>query len=87
MKKNFKNILLYLGIPIIFIMTIISVSYLTKTTEETKYSQIVALVTENEVSEFSLNLYSGELKYKLRADGKVYKYSVADPSIFYNDIH
>ena len=88
MKKNFKNVLLYLGIPLIFIMTIISVSYLTKTTEETKYSQIVSLVTENKISEFSLNLYSGELKYKLRAEGdKVYKYSIADPSIFYNDIH
>ena len=86
--KNLKNVLLYLGIPIIFIMTIISVSYLTNTTEETKYSQIVSLVTENKISEFSLNLYSGELKYKLRAEGdKVYKYSIADPSIFYNDIH
>ncbi len=88
MKKNFKNILLYLGIPLIFIMTIISVSYLTKTTEETKYSQIVALVSENKISEFSLNLYSGELRYKLREEGdKVYKYSIADPSIFYNDVH
>ncbi len=87
MKKNVKNLLLYLLIPLIFIATIISVSYLTKTTEEKKYSEIVMLIKENEVSEFSLNLYSGELKYKLRDGDKVYKYSVADPSIFYNDIH
>jgi len=87
LKKNVKNLLLYLLIPLIFIATIISVSYLTKTTEEKKYSEIVMLIKENEVSEFSLNLYSGELKYKLRDGDKVYKYSVADPSIFYNDIH
>ena len=88
MKKNFKNVLLYLCIPLVFVFTILSASYLTKSTEETKYSEIVMLVKENKVSEFSLNLYSGELKYKLRDnENKVYKYSVADPSIFYNDVH
>ncbi len=87
MKKNFKNLLLYLGIPIIFIITIMSVSYLTKNTAEVKYSEIVELVTENKVSQFNLNLYSGELTYTKRDDGKQYRYTVADPSIFYNDVN
>ena len=87
MKKNFKNVLLYIGIPIVFIITMLSVSYLTKNTAETKYYEIVSLITENEVSEFELNLYSGELKYVKRDDGKAYRYTVADASIFYNDVN
>ncbi len=87
MKKNFKNVLLYIGIPIVFIITMMSVSYFTKSTAETKYYEIVNLVKENEISEFELNLYSGEIKYVLRDDGKTYRYTVADASIFYNDVN
>ena len=87
MKKNFKNVLLYLGIPIIFVITILSVSYLTKSTEKMKYYEIVEMVKSNEVSEFTLNLYSGDLEYTKRDDGKKYRYTVADPSIFYNDVN
>ncbi len=87
MNKNFKNVLLYIGIPIVFILAILSVSKLTKNTTELKYSEIVSMVKNNEVSEFSLNLYSGELTYVKREDGKKYRYTVADPSIFYNDVN
>ncbi len=87
MKKNFKNVLLYIGIPIVFVIAILSVSGLTKKTAEIKYSEIVQMVKENEVSEFSLNLYSGELEYTKREDGKKYRYTLADPSIFYNDVN
>ena len=87
MKKNFKNLLLYIGIPIVFILSILSVSYLTKNNAELKYSEIVSLVKNNQVSEYSLNLYSGELTYVKRDDGKTYRYTVADPSIFYNDVN
>ena len=87
MKKNFKNILLYIGIPIIFILSILSVSQLTKNSAELKYSQIVSMVKNNEISDFSLNLYSGELEYTKRADGKKYHYTLADPSIFYYDVN
>ena len=88
MKKNFKNVLLYIGIPIVFIITMLSVSYLTKNTVETKYYEIVSLVKDNEISEFELNLYSGELKYVKRDEPKkTYRYTVADASIFYNDVN
>ncbi len=87
MKKNLKNVLLYIGIPIVFILTMLSVSYFTKNTAETKYYEIVNLVKDNEISEFELNLYSGEIKYVLREDGKTYRYTVADASIFYNDVN
>ena len=87
MKKNFKNILLYIGIPIIFILAILSVSKLTKKSVELKYSEIVSMIKNDEVSAYSLNLYSGELTYTKRVDGKTYRYTVADPSIFYNDVN
>ncbi len=87
MKKNIKNLLLYIGIPIVFIIAIMSVSYATQRTAEMKYSEIVSMVKKNEISEFTLNLYSGELTYTKRDDGKKYRYSVADASIFYNDVN
>lgn len=79
--------LLFIGIPIAFIIAVLSVSYLSKNTVETKYYEIVELVTENKISEFSLNLHSGQLIYTKRDDGKSYRYTVADPSIFYNDVN
>ncbi len=87
MNKNLKNVILFIGIPIAFIIAVLSVSYLSKATVETKYYEIVELVTENKVSEFSLNLHSGQLVYTKRDDGKSYRYTVADPSIFYNDVN
>ena len=87
MNKNLKNVILFIGIPIAFIIAVLSVSYLSKNTVETKYYEIVELVTENKVSEFSLNLHSGQLVYTKRDDGKSYRYTVADPSIFYNDVN
>ena len=87
MNKNLKNVLLFIGIPIVFIMAILSVSYLSKNTVETKYYEIVDMVKDNEISEFELNLYSGDLVYTKRDDGKKYHYSIADPSIFYNDVN
>ena len=44
------------------------------------------MVKENKISEFSLNLHSGQLIYTKRDDGKSYRYTVADPSIFYYDV-
>lgn len=87
MNKNLKNVILFIAIPIVFIMAILSVSYLSKNTVETKYYEIVDMVKNNEISEFQLNLYNGELVYTKRDDGKKYRYTVADPSIFYNDVN
>ncbi len=87
MNKNLKNVLLFIGIPIVFIIAVLSVSYLSRNTVETQYYEIVNMVKSNEISEFQLNLYSGELVYTRRDDGRTYRYTVADPSIFYNDVN
>ena len=87
MNKKIKNILLYLGIPIVLILSFAVVSKVSKTTVETKYYEIVEKIKSNEISEFELNLYSGNLSYVSRDDGKKYHYTVADASIFYNDVN
>ena len=87
MKKNIKNILLYIGIPLILILSFVVASQVSKTTTETKYYQIIEMIENNEISEFTLNKYSGDLTYTLREDGKKYHYTVADVSIFYNDVN
>ncbi|MBR4072438.1 MAG: ATP-dependent zinc metalloprotease FtsH [Clostridia bacterium] len=78
---------MYLGIPIVLILSIALVSRYTKNTAETKYYEIVDMVVNNEISGYTLNLYNGDLKYTKRDDGKTYRYTVADPSIFYNDVN
>ena len=87
MKKNLRNILLYIVVPIIFIVTIVAVSFSTKNVNKTKYYEIVEMVKTNQISAYQLNLYSGELVYVKRADGKEYRYTIADPNIFYNDVN
>ena len=87
MKKNLKNVLLYIIVPIIFIFAVLSASYFVKDTAELKYSEIVEMIKSNEVSELELNLYSGELTYKKRDDGKVYRSPVPTSSLFIEDIN
>ena len=86
MKKNLKNILLYIGIPLILIVAIVLVNFGGKTSEQKKYSEIVNMIANNEVSDFTINYYSGKLEYTMRDTGKTYKYTVADANIFRADV-
>ena len=88
MNKNLKNVILYLGIPAILIFSIVAVFLRGQAdTKSVKYYEIVNKVLSNQVSEYQLNLYTGELIYTLRSDSRDYKYTVADPGIFYEDVN
>ncbi len=87
MSKNLKSLILYIGIPIVLIFSIAAVMFSMNRQSETEYYEIVDMVTNNEISEYELNLYTGEFKYVRRDDGKTYSYTVADASIFYNDVN
>ncbi len=87
MRKNIKNTLLFIAVPALLIIIITAVLGTSQKTAEKKYYEIVEMVKNNEISEYQLNLYNGELIYKLRSDNKQYKYSVADPQIFYQDLN
>ena len=91
MKKSFKNTLLIILIPVVLFGSFLIASKVADTTETKKYNEIVDLIKNNEVSEFELNLYSGDLTYKLRENvgkkAKTEHYTVADANFFYNDIN
>ena len=90
MKKNVKNIILVVSILLIFITGFAFVSKIYKDSAAKKdYYEIVEMVKNNEISEFSLNLYNGELSYKLRSegkDGKIHRYTVASATLFIEDV-
>ncbi len=87
MNKNLKNILLYIGIPVVLIICVMVGLSATQRKSSMKYYEIVDMVYNNEISEYELNLYSGELIYTKRADNKEYHYKVAQADIFYNDVN
>ena len=87
MKKNVRNTILVILIPILIFVCIFAVLNVNKTLDKQNYSAIVEKFYANEISEFELNITSRELTYKQRSDNKTYKYTVPDSQIFYNDIN
>ena len=70
LSKNWKSIIFYILIPLLLIGSIFLFSSQSRSVDK-NYSEIVALFRDNKVSEFELNLNSGELKYKLFSDDSV----------------
>ena len=87
MNSKLKNILIYITIPVILCLGSFFIIKMAEPSVQTKYYEIVEMIHNNEISEYELNLYSGELKYKKAADNKTYSYTMADPSIFWNDVN
>ena len=87
MNSKLKNILIYITIPVILCLGSFFIIKMAEPSVQTKYYEIVEMIHNNEISEYELNLYGGELKYKKAADNKTYSYTMADPSIFWNDVN
>ena len=86
MSKNWKSILVYILIPILLIGAVVFFAN-SQTSTDMKYSQIVSMFKNGKVSEFSLDLSSGNLVYKTFAKPKEEKtYSVPSVSYFLDDI-
>ena len=86
MSKNLRNVLLCITAAVVLLVSIAGVSQISKATAQTKYYEIVQMIRDNEISSYNLNLYSGELRYAKRGDDKVYRYNVASPSLFIEDV-
>jgi len=94
LKNNLKRTLIYIGIPIILIIAFSFVKMGTQMAKETQYYEIIEQFENHEITQFELNLYSGELRYNLKdqesqggKDSKTkitYKnrYSVPDVGLF-----
>lgn len=85
--KKIRAVLPYILIPLVMIIAISFLSGRQAKKTELKYYQIVALFDENKVESYELNLSSGALKYKLRNDDTLYKYTVPNVNIFVSDVH
>jgi cell division protease FtsH len=82
-----KGILIYLAIVLVLIY--IASGGLMQSKEETStyhYSEIVALFDENKVEEYTLDLGSGELKFRLRGETEQQTYTVPNVSLFYDAV-
>lgn len=81
-----RNVLLCILAACVMLFAMFAFSRMTGTTQ-TKYYEVVDMFKDDEISDFTLNMYSGELAYKKRGDtDRVYKYNVASPSYLLNDI-
>ncbi|MCC8073340.1 MAG: ATP-dependent zinc metalloprotease FtsH [Clostridiales bacterium] len=86
MAKNWKSMLIYILIPILLIVAVIFFAN-QQTKVDMKYSQVVAMFENDEISEFSIDLSSGSLTYKTFSDPKTEQtYSVPSVSYFLEDI-
>ena len=85
-KKKFTAL-----IPgILIVLMIVSViSYFLVEDDEKKleYYEVVSLFDEGKVEEYSLNLSSGALVYKLEGEEQLTRYTVPNVSLFLDDVH
>ncbi|MEE1011211.1 MAG: AAA family ATPase, partial [Acutalibacteraceae bacterium] len=85
-KKKFTAL-----IPGILIaaMIICAIAYTLVKDDEKKleYYEVVSLFDEGKVDEYSLNLSSGALVYKLEGEEQLTRYTVPNVSLFLDDIH
>lgn len=86
--KSWLSYLPYILLPILLISSIgIFAGTQQQAKDKTEYYQIVQLFDEGKVTEYSLNLASGVLEYKIKGSDEVQKYNVPNVSVFYDDIH
>ncbi|MCR5022178.1 AAA family ATPase, partial [Ruminococcus sp.] len=88
MKNGGRSLLIYLVVSICIITGLVYMlmSMSTKS-DEVKYSEVMSHFDKLEVSEFKLDLGSGELKYKLKEDPETeIEYKVPNVSLFVNEV-
>ncbi len=87
MKKiNWKTLIPYILIPTLCIGLIMA--YLgMDAKEKVQYYQIVEYFDKGQVTEYTVNMNSGAMTYKLKDDTKEYEYSVPNVNMFYEDVH
>ena len=88
MSQNWKSAIFYILIPLLLIGSIFLFSAQSKNTTAKNYSEVVNLFRNNQVTQYELDLSSGNLTYKLVGDGEntVNRYTVPSVSYFLDDI-
>ena len=86
-NNNGKTLVIYLLVSVAIICGLVYMltSMSTKSSDK-KYSEIMEQFDSLNVSQFELDLGSGQLKYKLKGEDKVYSYTVPNVSLFANEV-
>lgn len=86
-NNNGKTLLIYLLVSVAIICGLVYMltSMSTKSSDK-EYSEIMEQFDSLNVSQFELDLGSGQLKYKLKGEDKVYSYTVPNVSLFANEV-
>lgn len=86
-NNNGKTLLIYLLVSVAIICGLVYMltSMSTKSSDK-KYSEIMEQFDSLNVSQFELDLGSGQLKYKLKGEDKVCSYTVPNVSLFANEV-
>lgn len=89
MKKiDWRAVIPYIAIPLAFVICIVLYMTMGQTTRErTEYYEIVNRFDNHEITEYSLNLSSGRLEYKIAGDEATYEYTVPNVNLFLEDVH
>ena len=86
---NGKTLLIYLLVSVAIIFGLVyMLTSLSSGSSDKKYSEVMSQFDNLQVSEFELDLGSGQLKYKLNTDDsdKTYTYTVPNVSLFANEV-
>lgn len=78
-------IYLLVSVAIIFGLVYMLTNMSSKSSDK-KYSEIMRQFDTLQVSQFELDLGSGQMKYKLKGEDKVYNYTVPNVSLFANEV-
>ena len=83
MKKiNWKAIIPYIIIPALCIGVIMAYMGM-NAKEKVQYFQIVDYFDKGQVTEYTVNMNSGAMTYKLKDDTKEYEYTFPNVNMFY----
>lgn len=86
-NNNGKTLLIYLLVSVAIICGLVyMLTSMSTTSSDKKYSEIMEQFDSLNVSQFELDLGSGQLKYKLKGEDKVYSYTVPNVSLFANEV-
>lgn len=87
MNNKNKGLIIYFAIAAaILLFLVFGFRSIVAGTDTTSYSDIIGLFDQQKVSEFSLNLGSGELIYKLEGEEEERSYDVPSVNAFYNEL-
>lgn len=83
-KKNLRNLILYLGLPVIIILIITAV-YNTSASKDYNYSEVVGYFRDQKVQWYDMNLGTGDMNITLQ-DGSSVSYTAPNVALMYEDI-